>query len=498
MILVTCSTGPAQSGMASSGDIREGCPPGPGRLWVHGVKEGVGVVGTASISGWPVVAAGVVATLVVGTGLAPAATPAGIGSGEITTQAPVGRGQRIHMRSADPAISADGRFVAFRSVASKLVDDDTNGSDDVFVRDRVAHVTRRVSVGPGGHQANGPSQTPALSAHGRFVAFMSAASNLVAGDTNRTYDVFVRDRVAQVTRRVSVGQGGQQTNRSSFAPAISADGRFIAFVSLASNLVAGDTNRTYDVFVRDRVAQVTRRVSVGQDGQQANGRSFEPAISADGRFVAFYSDSSNLVAGDTNGTWDVFVRDRKAQVTRRVSVGPGGQQANRDSYGQPAISAHGRFVAFASGATNLVAGDTNSGYDVFVRDRVAQVTRRVSVGPGGQQADGDTSSFSPTISAHGRFVTFWSQAPNLVAGDTNGTDDVFVRDRVAQVTRRVSVGPGGREANGESWESAISAHGRLVAFTSYATNLVAGDTNGAYDVFVRDRVAQVTQRVSVR
>jgi Tol biopolymer transport system component len=246
------------------------------------------------------------------------------------------------------------------------------------------------------------------------------------------------------------------------------------------------------------VAQVTQRISVGPGGQQANGASFEPAISADGRFVAFYSDSSNLVAGDTNGTWDVFVRDRKAQVTRRVSVGPGGQQANRDSYGQPAISAHGRFVAFASGATNLVAGDTNRGYDVFVRDRVAQVTRRVSVGPGGQQADGDTSSFSPTISAHGRFVTFWSQAPNLVAGDTNGTDDVFVRDRVAQVTRRVSVGPGGREANGESWESAISAHGRLVAFTSYATNLVAGDTNGAYDVFVRDRVAQVTQRVSVR
>jgi Tol biopolymer transport system component len=179
--------------------------------------------------------------------------------------------------------------------------------------------------------------------------------------------------------RQTVGPGGQQANSFSFEPAISADGRFVAFRSFASNLVAGDTNGSYDVFVRDRRAQVTRRVSVGPGGQQANRYSFAPAISAHGRFVAFRSLASNLVAGDTNGTEDVFVRDRRAQVTRRVSVGPGGQQANFSS-GEPAISAHGRFVAFDSGASNLVAGDTNNKWDVFVRDRVAQVTRRVSVG----------------------------------------------------------------------------------------------------------------------
>jgi hypothetical protein len=187
-----------------------------------------------------------------------------------------------------------------------------------------------------------------------------------------------------VTRRVSVGAGGRQANSSSFGAAISADGRFVAFLSVASNLVAGDTNGAEDVFVRDRVAQVTRRVSVGPGGQQSNGGSFLPAISADGRFVAFNSLASNLVPPgvDTNNTGDVFVRDRKVQVTRRVSVGPGGQQANGDNF-EPAISAHGRFVAFTSEASNLVAGDTNATYDVFVRDRKAQVTRRVSVGSGG-------------------------------------------------------------------------------------------------------------------
>jgi Tol biopolymer transport system component len=453
------------------------------------------MVGGVSISGWRAVVAAAVATLVVGTGVAAAATPAVVGSSAVTARVPVGPGrQQANGDSSEPAISADGRFVAFASGASNLVAGDTNGTYDVFVRDRKLQVTRRVSVGPGGQQANSSSVGPAISADGRFVAFSSYASNLVAGDTNGTYDVFVRDLVAQVTRRVSVGPGGQQANKLSGEPAISAHGRYVVFDSLASNLVAGDTNYADEVFVRDRVAHLTRRVSVGPGGQQANNNSFVPAISADGRFVAFTSSASNLVAGDTNDTDDVFVRDRMAQVTRRVSVGPGGQQAN-DGSSRPAISAHGRFVAFRSRASNLVAGDTNGTDDVFVRDRKAHVTRRVSVGPAGQQAN--SSSFQPAISAHGRFVAFDSFASNLVAGDTNNNYDVFVRDRRAQLTRRVSVGPGGQQANGRSFQPAISAHGRFVAFRSYATNLVPGDTNGIPDVFVRDRKAHVTRRVSV-
>jgi Tol biopolymer transport system component len=449
------------------------------------------MVGGVSISGWRAVVAAAVATLGVGTGLAAAATPAGVGSGAVRVGL---AGQQANGRSLEPAISADGRFVAFQSGATNLVAGDTNGHKDVFVRDRVARVTRRVSVGPGGQQPNSLSSNPAISAHGGFVVFISEASNLVAGDTNGTIDVFVRDRVARVTRRVSVGPAGQQANGSSFEPVISADGRFVVFSSFASNLVAGDTNGAQDVFVRDRVAQVTRRVSVGPAGQQTNGNSFEPAISADGRFVAFRSLASNLVAGDTNGSYDVFVRDRMAQLTRRVSVGPGGQQANDYSV-SPAISAHGRFVTFFSLASNLVAGDTNNADDVFVRDRVAQLTQRVSVGPGGQQAN--DNSFFPAISADGRFVAFFSGAGTLVAGDSNNADDVFVRDRVAQLTLRVSVGPAGQQTNGNSFDPAISAHGRFVGFTSDASNLVAGDTNGAQDVFVRDRKAHVTRRVSV-
>jgi Tol biopolymer transport system component len=200
------------------------------------------VVGRVSISGWPAVAAGAVAMLVVGTGLAAAATRAGVGLGAVTTRVPVDRsGQQANGESQDEVISAGGRFVAFTSSASNLVAGDTNHSLDVFVRDRKAQVTRRVSVGPGGQQANGGSFSPAISADGRFVAFTSHASNLVPGDTNGADDVFVRDRKLQVTRRVSVGPGGQQANNNSYLPAVSADGRFVAFWSLAGNLVAGDT-----------------------------------------------------------------------------------------------------------------------------------------------------------------------------------------------------------------------------------------------------------------
>jgi Tol biopolymer transport system component len=377
------------------------------------------------------------ATLVVGTGLAAAATPAAVGSGAVTTRMPVGpAGLQANGNSFQPKISADGRYVAFASNASNLVAGDTNGHADVFVRDRVAQVTRLVSVGPGGLQANSASFFPAISADGRFVVFTSNASNLVAGDTNTTDDVFVRDLVAQVTQRVSVGPLGRQDNNDSFDPVISADGRFVAFTSFATNLVPRDTNGNLDVFVRDRARQVTRRVSLGPGPQQANGNSVEPAISANGRFVAFGSAASNLVAGDTNDHIDVFVRDRKlVQLTRRVSVGPGGQQANGNSF-DPVIAEHGRFVAFQSFASNLVAGDTNQSPDVFVRDRARQLTQRVSVGGG--QANG--SSSDAAISANGRFVAFTSAATNLVAGDTNGTNDVFVRDRILHVTQRVSVG----------------------------------------------------------
>ena len=341
--------------------------------------------------------------------------------------------------------------------------------------------TRRASVSSGGQGGDGPSYNPSISADGRYVAFDSAASNLVAGDTNGNYDVFVYDRSTHKTRRVSVSSKGRQGNDDSYDPSISADGRYVAFASSASNLVAGDANNAFDVFVYDRKTHRTRRVSVSSGGAGGNGASVYPSISADGRYVAFTSVASDLVANDTNDATDVFVYDRKTHRTRRVSVSSGGQQGN-DTSSSPAISADGRYVAFASFASNLVAGDTNGVPDVFVYDRRTHRTRRVSVSSGGQQ--GNDTSTSPAISADGRYADFESDASNLAGGDENGFRDIFVYDRSTHKTRRVSVSSGGQQGDGDSFNPSISADGRYVAFESLASDLVAGDMNGTRDVFV--------------
>jgi Tol biopolymer transport system component len=225
-------------------------------------------------------------------------------------------------------------------------------------------------------------------------------------------------------------------------------------------------------------------VCTSSRGAQGNGFSGGVSISADGRYVAFSSDSSTLVAGDTNGTFDVFVHDRQTGTTTRVSVGPGGRQAERGG-GSAAISADGRYVAYYSSDPGLVSGDTNGQEDVFVRDQRTGAVERVSKSSRGVQSNG--FSYNPAISADGRYVAFGSDASNLVPGDTNGAHDIFVHDRRTKATTRVSVGPGGRQANGQSLSPVISADGGVVAFTSQATNLVPGDTNGEGDVFVHLR-----------
>lgn len=333
--------------------------------------------------------------------------------------------------SHDPFISADGRYVAFYSDVSDLVPDDTNDADDVFVHDRATGRTERVSVGPGGAEARGRgfgSYNASVSARGRFVAFDSAATNLVRGDTNGADDVFLRDRKTSRTERVSVGPGGVQADAGSGGASVSGNGRFVAFTSRATNLVPGDTNGVADVFVRDRERGTTERVNIGTAGAQADAGTYgSPSISADGRLVAFTSRAANLVAGDTNGREDVFLRDRERGTTELVSVGPGGTRGDLDSYA-PSVSADGRVVAFVSRATNLVAGDTNGALDTFVRDRAGGTTERASVGSGGAEAD-RSSLGRPDVSADGRHVAFAAQASNLVPGDSNDAGDVFLRSR---------------------------------------------------------------------
>jgi hypothetical protein len=382
------------------------------------------------------------------------------------------------------AISADGRFVAFSASASNLVAGDTNGVDDVFVHDRQTGVTERVSVASDGSQANGVSRDPRMSADGRYVVFPSFATNLVPDDTNGEYDVFVRDRQAGTTERVSVASDGSEPNGFCQGTDISGDGRYVAFDSFATNLVAGDTNGLRDIFVRDRQLGTTELVSVN-----AGDTDYQPRLNADGRYVAFFS--RDPVTGG------VLVRDRMTQTTERANVNSQGQDAN-DLFSQyVAITPDGRFVVFGSHATNLVTGDTNGRGDVFLRDRQLGTTERVNVASGGSEANAATT-FDPVVSADGRFVVFSSYATNLVTGGTNGQGDVFLRDRQLGTTERVSVSSVRAEGNGSSATGPeVSADGRFVAFSSFATNLVPGDTNGEPDVFVRDRYGVSSENTPV-
>ena len=423
--------------------------------------------------------------------------------------------------SGAPAASGSGRYLAFTSDANNLVASDGNGVTDVFWRDSClgedgcALKTRRVSIATNGTEGNAISSDPAISSDGRFVAFLSLANNLVAGDTNGAPDVFVRDTCAGAgggctpsTSRVSISTAGAEADSgSSTAPAITPDGRFIAFSSSATNLVASDLNGVADVFVRDTCRGAgggctpsTIRVSVASGGGQGNAASSNPTISNSGRFVAFGSDADNLVSGDANGVADIFVRDTCIGATGctpstiRVSRSSGGTQGNAGST-NPSISGNGRYVAFASNSDNLVSNDANGVRDVFLRDTCIGATgcsvstRRMSVSTAGTQ--GNTQSIQPSISGDGRFVAFASDADNLVGSDTNGTRDIFLRDTCngapagcAVTTLRVSLSLAGAQAAGSSFEPSLSRDGHFVCFTSLANNLVANDNNGVADVFL--------------
>jgi Tol biopolymer transport system component len=332
--------------------------------------------------------------------------------------------------STFPSISADGNYVAFESLAENLVGpgQDTNLRSDIFVRDRVLQVTERASVALGGFptQPDGDSNKPSISADGRYVVFFSAATNLVAGDTNGAADVFLFDRTLDTTQRVSVGPGAVQGDGASvvFGQAVSNDGTRVAFESAATNLVAGDTNGAKDVFVW--TSGTTTRVSVDNAGAQANGESRVSAISGNGRYVVFESDATNLVAGDNNGVTDVFVRDLTAGTTKRVSVIDNGAQANGASFalGSTTISDDGRIVVFESDATNLVTGDTNGTGDVFVRNTVDNTTDRLSITSAFGQPT--TISTEGAVSRDGTTAAFGSFGLEYVPDNPSGFNNVYI------------------------------------------------------------------------
>ncbi|NJN95284.1 MAG: hypothetical protein HC875_14840 [Anaerolineales bacterium] len=390
-------------------------------------------------------------------------------------------------------MSANGQYITFESTASNLVSGDTNGmAADVFIHNRQTGQIGLISVTSSGTSGNDFSYAPSISTDGRYVTFASDASNLVSGDTNGMEDVFIRDRQTNQTSLVSIASNNTQGTGNSFAPAISSDGCCIAFESYASNLVSGDTNGVEDIFVRDWQTGQTSLISITSNGTSGNAPSYTPSISADGRYVVFASDASDLVNNDTNGAVaDVFVRDRQTGQTSLVSVASNSTQGN-DFSSFPSISADGCCVAFVSQGTNLVSSDTNNSADVFIRNLKTNQTRRVSISSGGVQGNG-TSNF-PSISTDGRYISFSSTASNLVSGDTNGNIDIFVHDLQTGKTTRVSVTSNGTQVNGNTvlTSTSISANGHYVAFVSSSSSLVSGDTNGKNDVFIHNYLSGST------
>ena len=354
--------------------------------------------------------------------------------------------------------------------------------------------TTCVSVSSGGTLGNGDSENACISADGRYVAFYSKATNLVPGDANDAGDVFVHDRWTGQTTRVSVASDGTQGDSYSgrWGIAISARGRYVVFDSSASNLVPSDTNDYEDVFVHDRFTSQTTCVSWAPDGTPGNANAYYPCVSADGRYVAFQSQADNLLPGLDFGV-HIFVHDQQTGEKEVVSVNSAGTLGD-DSSEEPSISADGRYVAFQSQATNLVTGDTNAQQDIFVHDRETGQTTRVSVASDG--TEGDDYSNWPDISGDGSLVVFNTEARTLFPG-ADWVWDVLLYDRGTGQTTLISAAPNGTQGNSGSWFATISQDGSCIAYDSWAYNLVPDDDNYPYpDIFVYDRKTEETTLVS--
>lgn len=449
------------------------------------------------------------------------------------------------------ALSANGRYLVFMSDATTFAPGDGNGLTDIFVRDNKTGLIRRVNTSSAGVEANGTCADPSISGNGRYVVFSSLATNLVPGDTNNVRDVFLKDLVTDSTVRVSVQWDGSQAtvdNEFSGMPSsISADGRQVAFLTFA-RLLQRDANIHSDIYVKDMQTGELDLVSTAADETLANFRNHSPAISPDGRYVAFMSQASNFVPEDTTITGDVYLKDRVTRSIRLVSTSAAGTSGGDNLSNSPVVSAGGRYVAFMSYAHNLITPDINY-TDIYVKDMQTDAIERANADaagnlvsndadlpsisadgryvafqskfyappPGsmtrvyikdrqtGQLARGDITavgtqqmsgiSLAPAISADGRSVSFHSASTGFTPGDINGLADMFVRDLQAGTNQRAALSSG-TIADGPSGDAALSRDGRYAIFTSSASNLVDNDTGGWRDVFLYDRTTRATQRVS--
>lgn len=379
-------------------------------------------------------------------------------------------GQLSNGQNEPPFISSSGRHVVYESFATNLDPGDIDSIVDIFLHDRATGVTELVSISSNGIKGNDRSGQPTVSFDGRYVAFSSGATNLVSGDTNGEWDIFLRDRLNGTTTRVSVDSFGAEGNGGSGNSDISLNGQVIVFNSIASNLVPGDANGNLDIFVHDITTGQTSLVSVDSNGNQANGYNAEPSISGDGRFVAFRSEADNLVMGDGPDS-DIFLHDRVTGQTEIISLSSTGVHGN-DYSNDPHVSGDGRIVAFGSRASNFVPEDPFMDFDIYARDRLTGQTHLVSVNSIGHKANG--GGLWPSISSDGRYVAFGSDATNLVLHTLNGGFDCYVHDLETKQTWIASIDSGGNPGNSNSVRPDISAEARSVVFNSFGSNLVPG------------------------
>lgn len=392
-------------------------------------------------------------------------------------------GEQANEFSHSPTITAAGNRVAFASQASNLGPDDGNGFLDIYVADLDAHTSvltnmQRVSLAyplAESRETDDDSITPRISADGRWLAYSSLATTIVEADTNGWQDIFLTELDGGATRRVNVSASGAEAWRwGAELSDLSADGRWLAFNTNERYLVPDDTNMSYDVFLYDAQENTLgRTISAVHTAR----------VTADGQVLVVESPDDRLTSPDSNEARDIYLYYVASQGVERITLSPLGEESDDYSY-NPDITADGRYVVYQSRATNLVAGDSNDKQDIFVYDRETQTTERVSVSSAGEQGNGD--SIAPTISDDGRFVVFESAASNLVPLDLNGKKDIFLHDRRLGLTRLVSVSSAGTQGNGDSNQAIIAGDGQRVAFVSEASNLVEGDTNKARDIFVRD------------
>ena len=419
------------------------------------------------------------------------------GPGQIpATPAPVttlpGPPYQANHHSSSPAISADGRYVAFQSSASNLVPGDTNDAGDIFVYDRETQATELISLAEDGSQANDASGEPAISADGRWVVFSSMATNLVAEDTNALLDVFLRDRQTGRTTLVSAAVGGGTGNLMSMEPVISADGRWVAFTSYADNLVPevdeytgekiADTNEMGDVFVYDRLGGSIHRVSLSSEGGQSNHNSGSPGISADGRWVTFWSVADNLAPGAGRG---IYLHDRSTASTRWIADGLA-----------PTISPDGHWIGFLPASSDLVPDDAL--YAVLHETQSGEITILGAYAEAGIQGRPTKAILFSMDAAWLAFQSTFNPPDGPIAGGSGEWgQQVWLRDQKTEKLTLVSIAPDGLPGNSFSAAPSLSAEGRWIAFQSFADNLVAGDDNGYMDIFVYDRETENIDLVSL-